>query len=1328
MPEFQALSDQARDLKSHTLEYLDVYLEEFESKVQASGGHVHWAETSAQACQEVLSLCQTYGVRKVTKGKSMVTEEIGLNPYLHSHGIETIETDLGEYIIQLRQETPSHIIVPALHLNQAEIAQTFRARHTHLDPDRSLMDPAHLVQEARLIMRQRFQESDLGITGANFLIAQSGTTVIVTNEGNGDLTQLLPRVHVVIAGLEKVVPTFQDTFTLLRLLARSATGQDFSAYTTFSTGPRRSQDQDGPHHFHVILVDNGRTQLLRTPFQEVLHCIRCGACMNHCPVYEAVGGHSYGWVYPGPIGSALNPGLLGIKQAHPLPNASSFCGRCEEVCPVQIPLTKLMRGWRQQEYHQNLHPVQRIGLGVFAPTGAVSLVVSTVYSDRNGFSARMGTQARTYRLYSLQSLDRQPRLAGPGGQAVSSLNDLRLGKMSATTPMMEQYFAIRQEHQDCILFYRMGDFYEMFFDDAIVASKALNITLTKRGQHKGKEIPMCGVPVHNYEGYLRQLVTQGFRVGLCEQTKEITYNGLVDRQVVRIFTQGTLLEDSLLESNAHHFLLCIAQDKERLGAAWSDVSTGEFFTQPVSQAGLKTLMIRLNCREILIPQALRSQEALGGLWREWDSALTIQEDSLFDSVTAFSRIKHFYEVSFLDGFGTFTTPEITAAGTLIGYLERTQKGNHPYLSPPKRITPGTILEIDPATRRNLELSSDRTQSPKHSLLGVIDQTQTSAGARLLASYLASPITDISSINHRLDAIEFWIGHPEEAQTLHRTLSECLDIERALSRLVLGHGGPRDLGTLRDSLSCAARIKTLLTSLETDLPQGLAECHASIDPDRALLTELKQTLIPTTLPISVREGNFIAPQACPALAEQIHLRDQGRQLIAALQARYVKEYKIASLKIKYNTLLGYYIEIPSSHRERLLDQEELIYRQATANTVRFRSQTLIDLETKITQATERVATIEQELFDLLLEKVKQQAATITATAKALAVIDVSLGLHRVASTQGWCRPLLDESFGFEIQGGRHPIVEIALKQDHAVGFIANDCRLTEESRLWLLTGPNMAGKSTFLRQNALIAILAQMGSYVPASFARIGRIDRIFSRIGAADDLARGQSTFMVEMIETSIILHQATRSSLVILDEIGRGTSTLDGLSIASACIEYLHDQIGCRCLFATHYHELTQLDKKLPHLHCYTMRTREWKGDIVFLYQLIQGVADDSYGIHVARLAGLPKKVITRAYKTFKSLEKVANYHDHFSRTLAALPLFASTAPLEPDPLEPDPLEPSPLEPSPLEQELDLISPDTLTPKQALDLLYRLKALITKSTAETEATPHDSDSRKEEY
>ena len=822
--------------------------------------------------------------------------------------------------------------------------------------------------------------------------------------------------------------------------------------------------------------------------------------------------------------------------------------------------------------------------------------------------------------------------------------------------MMEQYLAIRKEHQDCILLYRMGDFYEMFFDDAIIASKALNITLTKRGYHQGKQIPMCGVPVHNYEGYLRQLVSKGFRVGLCEQTKENTHNGLVDRQVVRIFTQGTLVEDSLLEKNAHHFLLCLFQEKGVFGAAWSDVSTGEFFTQSVSLEDLKTLLTRVNCREIVLSASLRAQESLRRLWQEWDSALTIQADALFDKVAALSRLKEFYQVAFLDGFGAFTSAELTAAGTLLGYLERTQKGNLPYVTPPKRINPETILEIDPATRRNLGLTSDRTQDRERTLLGILDQTKTSAGARLLASYLASPLTDPAQISLRLDMIEFWFNHRKQARSLQVTLSRCLDLERSLSRLILGHaGGPRDLGALRDSLSCAAEIKASLTAL--DLPPPLLECRDAIDPHPELIAELKRTLLPNPLPLSTRDGNFIDPQAYPPLAEQIRLRDHGRQLIAALQARYIEEYKITSLKIKYNTLLGYHIEVPSAHRDRLLS-EELVYRQATANTVRFRSQTLSDLEVKITQATERVTTIERELFEQLVEKIKERAAAITATAHALARIDVSLGLYQTAAQWEWGRPLVDSSLVFEVENGRHPIVEAALKQNDETKFVANDCSLTPDSRLWLLTGPNMAGKSTFLRQNALIAILAHIGSYVPATAARIGRIDRIFSRIGAADDLARGQSTFMVEMIEASTILHQATSSSLVILDEIGRGTSTLDGLSIASACIEYLHDQIQCRCLFATHYHELTELDKKLAALHCYTMGTREWQGDIIFLYRLIQGVADNSYGIHVARLAGLPQTIISRAYQLFRSLEKVANYHDHFSRTLEELPLFAPQPP----------------------------------------------------------------------
>ena len=874
---------------------------------------------------------------------------------------------------------------------------------------------------------------------------------------------------------------------------------------------------------------------------------------------------------------------------------------------------------------------------------------------------------------------------------------------------------IKKAHPECLLFYRMGDFYEMFFDDAVTGARVLDITLTKRGSHSGADIPMCGVPVHNHESYLSRLVTQGFKVAVCEQVEDPKNarkrgpKALVERAVVRIFTQGTLTEDNLLDARTNNFLVALTRAGETLGMAWSDLSTGEITTQTICVADLDSILTRLDVKEILVPQKLIQWPALFELLAEWKPKLTIQEDSTFDSQAAQALLERTYDVQTIKGFGNFTRAEYTAAGALIGYIELTQKGSKPHLQPLRRLLSGTIMEIDTATQRNLELTKTITGDRQGSLLSTIDHTVTSSGARLLARYLATPTTDIMLLTYRFDMIAFWLTHDDLRRDIRHCLSNTPDIERTLSRLTIGRGGPRDLLALSQGLTHAGTIKhMLISSRAVSLPQGIKEGIQVIGDHAALIERLQTSLIGDP-PLHIRDGGFINHEMHLSLKDQVVRRDTTRHQIALLQASYVKTFRLSSLKIKYNNVLGYYIEVPTTAGDRLMTadgKEKLIHRQTTANTVRFSSQELCRLEDIVREATEKAVALELEEFNQLLKEVIDQSADIAITAQTLAILDVFSSLAELAALRSWCRPIIDNSVTFHIQAGRHPIVEASLHTQNKHPFIANDCILGKGQRLWLMTGPNMAGKSTFLRQNALIVVLAQIGSYVPATMAHIGVVDRLFSRVGAADDLARGHSTFMVEMIETSVILNQSTAQSFVILDEIGRGTATFDGLSIACACVEYLHDVLECRGLFATHFHELTNLAKRLPALTCHTMQIQEWQNKVIFLYKVQEGIVDRSYGIYVARLAGLPKDVIKRAEEILHQLESGKSQSKDIQNMFEDLPLFANITASPPPVLQAPPEVPTEV-PSFIEQELKQIDPNDLTPYQALDTLYRLKALL---------------------
>ncbi len=910
---------------------------------------------------------------------------------------------------------------------------------------------------------------------------------------------------------------------------------------------------------------------------------------------------------------------------------------------------------------------------------------------------------------------RQTGVVEPAGDAAPKPGKGRAGSPS---PMMVQYLAIKAGYPDALLFYRMGDFYEMFFEDAVTAAAALDIVLTKRGKHEGADIAMCGVPVHAAETYSSRLIRQGFRVAVCEQVedpaeaKKRGSKAVVRRQVVRLVTAGTLTEDALLEARENNFLCALARAGGELALAWLDISTGEFRVGATDGDGLAAELARLAPGELLVPEGLTTEPAFFDLFAEWKQALTVVAPTEFESGAAERRLKELYGVASLDAFGAFSRPELAALGAVIGYAEVTQKGQLPHIKPPHRVAAGASLLIDAATRRNLELTRSLAGERRGSLLHAVDRTVTSGGGRLIAAWLGAPLTDAAAVNRRLDAVAYFHDQPEIAEAVSGALKQCPDIERAVSRLTIGRGGPRDLAAVREGLSRAGTLRAGLEGAAgavlvagSDLappPPEIESVAAGLGHHAELVDRLERALAPD-LPVLTRDGGFIAAGYHAALDEQRSLRDESRRLVAALEQRYRNDTGIAGLKIRHNNVLGYHIDVTAKHGDTLLGDDAFIHRQTLVNSMRFSTVELGDLAAAVARAGDRALALELELFEDLLGEVRGRVAEIMTAAESLAGLDVFSGLGTLARERNFCRPVVDDSLAFTVVAGRHPVVEAALETTGEARFIANDCDLGgggEEPqanagrRLWLLTGPNMAGKSTFLRQNALIAILAQSGSFTPAESAHIGVVDRLFSRVGAADDLARGRSTFMVEMIETAAILNQASERSLVILDEIGRGTATYDGLSIAWATVEHLHDETRCRALFATHYHELTALGPKLAQLGNFNMRVREWRGDVVFLHEVAPGAADRSYGIHVGRLAGLPQSVVARAEQVLGTLEEAGGPTDRLAEDL---PLFTATPP---------PPAREPQVPDLLADAVAGVNPDELTPKQALEFIYRFKEL----------------------
>ncbi|QHI96366.1 DNA mismatch repair protein MutS [Aristophania vespae] len=867
------------------------------------------------------------------------------------------------------------------------------------------------------------------------------------------------------------------------------------------------------------------------------------------------------------------------------------------------------------------------------------------------------------------------------------------------TPSMAQWFALKEQEPDALLFLRVGDFYELFFGDAQTASMALDIVLTSRGTHNDKPIPMCGVPANTVQVYIARLIKRGFRVAVAEQTEKPTkgQKGPLRREIVRIVSPGTLIEDELLEAGRANILLCAIDIGKKnnpvIGAAWIDISTGTIETVSATLSSLSELLARLDPSEILAQPNLIPED--------YHKRLTPPPRRLTAGDTE-QILSEAYKISHISALGDFPDEQITACATLIHYVKRSQAGRLPRLSRPLQEGLKNIMGIDPATRQSLEILQSRDGGSEHTLFNSVNQTLTAAGMRLLARQLSAPSSNLEVIQKRQNGW-FWLQkHPELTEAFCNILKHTPDCARALGRISSKRTLPRDLATVRDTLRAAESITELLTSYKAKgLPPYIASIASTLYGRADTLLNRLIGALSTELPSKIEDGGVIAPGFDLELDKLRELRDGGRRKLAQLQVQLAEKYGVPNLKVKYHNQLGYVIEVTVAASGKLKNQSEFTFRQGTANLARFSSEELSKLDQEISEAGEKAALLERHLFDDLCDHIISTPA-LDEVAVALAKLDVLLCCTKLYNSGTWCCPKLSNGKEFSLKACRHPVVEDALKQKSSpkVRFIPNDCNLPPEKHIALLTGPNMAGKSTFLRQTALAVILAQAGLPVPAESAEIGLVDRLFSRVGAADDLARGRSTFMVEMTETAAILNQAGPYSLVVVDEIGRGTSTLDGLAIAWATLETLHSQLQSRTIFATHFHELGHLVGRLPKLAAYTMAVREWEGKVIFQHEVKTGLAGKSWGLHVAKLAGIPKTVLGRAQKILAQLEK--DQTKLGQDTPEALPLFGDLANNRAAETSPQFKE--------LEQSLTLLEPDSLTPRQAHEILYRLKDLAKKT------------------
>jgi DNA mismatch repair protein MutS len=866
--------------------------------------------------------------------------------------------------------------------------------------------------------------------------------------------------------------------------------------------------------------------------------------------------------------------------------------------------------------------------------------------------------------------------------------NLQIGN-TKVTPMMQQYISIKNEYPDYLLFYRMGDFYELFFDDAIDAAEILDIALTKRGKHLDQDIPMCGVPAHSADQYLEKLIRSGKQVAICEQTetpeeakKRGGYKEVVRREVVRIVTSGTLFEDSLLDAKNTNYLACIATAGGKLACAWVDISTGEMKVASSTSTSLGSDISRINPKELLLPEKLYRDEKVAKALQNYDSLITPRANSMFDYGRTERHLKSFYQLGSLEGMGNLNDAQITAVGALLEYLIYTQKDNLPRLELPQKVENSFYMAIDPATRANLEILADTHGNVKNGLRHIIDKTLTAGGSRLFSTQLLAPLCDAQVINNRLGNVACFLKQYKLRKILRELFRSFPDMERATSRICAKRANPRDLDIVRQGLLVAARTAEILTQAHKVLTPEILKWHTNLSTTSNLLDVLTES-ISDEVPAFLKDGNFVRPGCSHKLDYLRRLKAEAHDRFTELKLDYIDLTGVNSLKLTRNNVLGYYVEVTKMHASKM-PEDKFIHRQTLGNSMRYTTLEMQELETELLQCDDNIASVEREIFDILCEAIIKHAANLGLVSHSIAQLDVANSLAQIAEDNKWCRPEVDDSCTFEVTGGRHPVVERTIKED----FVPNDCHFDNEQTIRLITGPNMAGKSTYLRQNAIICILAQMGSFVPATAAKIGVVDKLFSRVGAGDNISQGQSTFMVEMIETANILNNATAKSFLILDEIGRGTSTHDGLAIAWSVVENIHSQLRSRTLFATHYHELTSLESKLERLRCYQVKVREWEDKIIFMHEVIEGAADKSYGIQVASLAGVPQAVIQRAQQILSALES-KNDVDHEKISCNSK------------------LQEAPASSSLLEETLGRVDVDDLTPRQAFDLIYELKSMV---------------------
>jgi len=857
---------------------------------------------------------------------------------------------------------------------------------------------------------------------------------------------------------------------------------------------------------------------------------------------------------------------------------------------------------------------------------------------------------------------------------------------------MQQYREIKSRHQDAILFFRMGDFYEMFYEDAEVASRTLGLTLTSRNNGGASAVPLAGVPVKAAGEYLRRLIQHGFRVSICEQTEDPKFaKGIVKREVVETITPGAAFSDDLLDGTRNNYLCALNRDGDLVGIAAADLSTGELRLTAIGIRDLESALSRFTPREVIVSRGESLTQALRGPIGEEGPMVTEREAWEFDSELGRDQLAERFRVSSLEAFGIQDEDgaAIGAAGALLRYLDELQPSGMSHLARPKFERPGGILPLDEMTRRNLELvESMRGAETSGTLLGVLDRTLTPMGARLLRQWLLAPLVNRADIDARLGAVD-GLGDGLIRAAMREALDGVRDIERLGGKAAAGRASPRELRALGDSIARLPAVKSALERARaaiTSVDDAAFGRHADAwDGCVDLSDEIIQTLVDRP-PIAIGDESSIRSGFDSKLDEWRVLRDGGKDAIARIQADERTRTGINSLKVGYNKIFGYFIEVTNTNAH--LVPSDYQRRQTLAGAERYVTPSLKEYEERVLTAAEKVEERERELFESLRSRVGAQVSRLQVVAQVVAELDVFASLAEAASREGYVRPQLTDDFALEITAGRHPVVERMMAREK---FIPNDVALTEDARMIILTGPNMAGKSTVLRQVGLIVLMAQVGSFVPATRARIGVVDRLFTRVGASDNLVRGQSTFMVEMSETSAILHTATRRSLVLLDEIGRGTSTYDGISIAWSVSEHLHDTVGCKTIFATHYHELTQLADNLVAVRNYNVQVREVGDQVLFLHRLQPGGADRSYGIEVGRLAGLPPAVIKRAAELLRLLE--AEQIVPRTGRAARVPTEASEGQLALFGLMPHPVV----------QQLKNVEPNAMTPIQALEMLARL-------------------------